>query len=38
MAVRTKLSPVIMFPLQLQPGEYFVPGTVEIQLIGVIQS
>lgn len=38
MAVRTKLSPVIMLPPQPEPGEYFVNGTVKTQLIGVTQS
>ena len=38
MAVRTKLSPVIMLPLQPEPGEYFVHGTVKAQLIGVTLS
>lgn len=37
MAVRTKLSPVIMLPLQPEPGEYFMHGTVKTQLIGVTE-
>lgn len=37
MAARTKPSPVIMLPLQPEPGEYFVRGTVGTQLIGVTQ-